>query len=156
MADYRCARKYGNASLYIAIFKTKRLYEKRQIDSGASTILSLAPWRLQPTVRSITHTSRVQPLLALSLGFIFSAILQFIPRFYRLIFSRWHGNMKNESTKVQNPRWNSYAGITPCIEQQVPRTNRLCIILRMHVECLAAPCRPSPVSRLFHAGCISS
>ena len=26
----------------------------------------------------------------------------------------------NESTKVQNPRRNSYAGITPCIEQQVP------------------------------------
>ena len=70
MADYRCARKYGNASLYIAIF------EKRQIDSGASTILSLAPWRLQPTIRSITHTSRGQPLLALSLGFIFSAIVK--------------------------------------------------------------------------------
>ena len=28
-----------------------------------------------------------------------------------------------------------------------------CIILRMRVECLAAPCRPSPVSRLFHGGC---
>ena len=58
--------------------------------------------------------------------------------------------------QVQNPRRNSYAGITPCIEQQVPRTNRLCIILCMRVECLAAPCRPSPVSRLFHAGCIST
>ena len=33
--------------------------------------------------------------------------------------------MANESTKVQNPRRNSYAGITPCIEQQVPRTYRL-------------------------------
>ena len=31
-----------------------------------------------------------------------------------------------------------------------------CIILRMRVECLAAPCRPSPVSRLFHGGCTSS
>ena len=31
-------------------------------------------------------------------------------------------NSLNESTKVQNPRRNSYAGITPCIEQQVPRT----------------------------------
>ena len=32
-----CARKYGNA---IAIFETKPLYEKRQINSGATTILS--------------------------------------------------------------------------------------------------------------------
>ena len=32
-----CAREYGNA---IAIFETKSLYEKRQINSGASTILS--------------------------------------------------------------------------------------------------------------------
>ena len=32
-----CARKYGNA---IAIFETKPLYEKRQIDSGATRILS--------------------------------------------------------------------------------------------------------------------
>ena len=31
------ARKYGNA---IAIFETKPLYEKRQIHSGATTILS--------------------------------------------------------------------------------------------------------------------
>ena len=76
MADYRCARKYGNALLYIAIFETKRLYKKRQIDSGASMILSLAPWRLHPTVHSITHTSRAQPLLALLLGFIFSAIVK--------------------------------------------------------------------------------
>ena len=30
------------------------------------------------------------------------------------------------------------------------------IILRMRVECLAAPSRPSPVSRLFHGGCTSS
>ena len=43
--------------------------------------------------------------------------------------------MANESTKVQNPRRNSYAGITPCIEQQVP-IYRLCILLRMRVECL--------------------
>ena len=35
MADYR--REYGSA---IAIFETKPLYEKRQIESGASTILS--------------------------------------------------------------------------------------------------------------------
>ena len=32
-----CARKYGNA---VAIFETKSLYEKHQINSGASTILS--------------------------------------------------------------------------------------------------------------------
>ena len=32
-----CARKYGNAT---AIFETKLLYEKRQIYSEASTILS--------------------------------------------------------------------------------------------------------------------
>ena len=32
-----CVRKYGSA---IAIFETKPLYEKRQIYSGASTILS--------------------------------------------------------------------------------------------------------------------
>ena len=40
MADYRAVvsgRKYGNA---IAIFETKPLYEKRRINSGASTILS--------------------------------------------------------------------------------------------------------------------
>ena len=45
------------------------------------------------------------------------------------------------------------------IEQQVPRTfhtDRLCIYCACAYECLAAPCRPSPVSRLFHAGCTSS
>ena len=33
---------------------------------------------------------------------------------------------------------------------------QMLIILRMRVECLAAPCRPSPVSRLFHTSCTSS
>ena len=59
--------------------------------------------------------------------------------------------MTNESTKVQNPRRNSYA---------VNRAMELCTyiiytsvvyILRMRVRVLAAPSRPSPVSRLFHA-----
>ena len=47
----------------------------------------------------------------------------------------------NESTKVQNPRRNSIA---------------LCIYCACAYECLAAPSRPSPVSRLFYAGCTSS
>ena len=34
--------------------------------------------------------------------------------------------------------------------------DRLCIYCACAYECLAAPCRPSPVSRLFHAGCTSS
>ena len=37
MADYLARRKYGND---IAIFATERSYEKRQIYSGATTILS--------------------------------------------------------------------------------------------------------------------
>ena len=58
----------------------------------------------------------------------------------------------NESTKVHNPRLNSlhHALNSKC---QGPSIYKLCIILRMRVECLAAP---SPVSRLFHAGCTSS
>ena len=32
----------------------------------------------------------------------------------------------------------------------------LCIYCAWAYECLAAPSRPSPVSRLFHAGCTSS
>ena len=31
-----------------------------------------------------------------------------------------------------------------------------CVYCACVYECLAAPCRPSPVSRLFHAGCTSS
>ena len=57
-----------------------------------------------------------------------------------------HGkNMYYESTKVQNPRRNSvhHALNSKC---QGP-----CIILRMRVECLAVPCRPSPVSGCFTA-----
>ena len=71
------------------------------------------------------------------------------------------------STKVQNPQQNSYAG-TGCRHYTMPcltlNSNSKCqgpsngtldtqCILR---ECLAAPSRPSPVSRLFHTGCTSS
>ena len=35
-------------------------------------------------------------------------------------------------------------------------TLALCIYCACAYECLAAPSRPSPVSRLFHAGCTSS
>ena len=34
--------------------------------------------------------------------------------------------------------------------------DRLCIYCACAYECLAAPCRPLPVSRLFHDGCTSS
>ena len=43
------ARKYGNA---IAIFETKPLYEKRQINSGATTILS---WLVGPVCRVVAR-----------------------------------------------------------------------------------------------------
>ena len=59
----------------------------------------------------------------------------------------------NESTKVQNTRRNSY---TPCVVSKTFHTrniDRLCIYCACAYGCLAAP---SPVSRLFHAGCTSS
>ena len=59
----------------------------------------------------------------------------------------------NESTKVQNPRRNSYAVNI----SSYAHTLALCIyILRMRVRVPRCPSRPSPVSRLFHAGCTSS
>ena len=69
----------------------------------------------------------------------------------------------NESTKVQNPRrnsyavnsrqqlWNSYA-----VNSSYAHTLALCIYCACAYEYLAAPSRPSPVSRLFHAVCTSS
>ena len=60
---------------------------------------------------------------------------------------------KNESTKVQNPRRNSYAVSSSYGAMHI---RVLFIYCACAYECLAAPSRPSPVSRLFHAGCTSS
>ena len=67
-------------------------------------------------------------------------------------------NGKNmNSTKVQNPRRNSYAG-TGCRHYTMHclTLNSYQCILRMRVRVPRCPSRPLPVSRLFHAGCTSS
>ena len=79
-------------------------------------------------------------------------------------------NVIMNSTKVQNPRQNSYAG-TGCrhytmhcltFEQQVPRNAHTVytlytLIYTAHARTSASlPSRASPVSRLFHTGCTSS
>ena len=75
-------------------------------------------------------------------------------------------NVIMNSTKVQNPRQNSYAG-TGCrhytmhcltFEQQVPRTTHIyTLIYTAHARTSASlPSRASPVSRLSHTGCTSS
>ena len=66
-------------------------------------------------------------------------------------------HVHNESTKVQNPRRNSYAGLTfnsSWLRSHIHYTS--VVYCACACECLAAPSRPSPVSRLFHAGCTSS
>ena len=68
-----------------------------------------------------------------------------------------HTHIYNESTKVQNPRRNSYAGLTfnsSWLRTHIHYTS--VVYCACTCECLAAPSRPSPVSRLFHAGCTSS
>ena len=65
-----------------------------------------------------------------------------------------HGNDRQH--KPEDPRRNSYAGLTfnSSYAHTVHYTSVVCIYCAC--ECLAAPSRPSPVSRLFHAGCTSS
>ena len=57
--------------------------------------------------------------------------------------------MHNEDTKVQNPRRNSYAGLTHSTAAGYARTYITLASCTAHARASASS-RPSPVSRLFH------
>ena len=63
-----------------------------------------------------------------------------------------------KSTKAQNPRRNSYAGLTfnSSYAHMYIHSSIVYRYCACAYECLAAPSRPSHVSCLFHAGCTSS
>ena len=70
------------------------------------------------------------------------------------LWDRDEGEEEKEESPVQNPR-RYYAGLT--FNSTYAHTyTALCIYCECAYECLAAPSRLSPVSRLFHAGCTSS
>ena len=118
-----------------------------------------------PQCDATLHVRTLRLLLIASTNFsVFALRVLAYTNFSDFLFAH---NVIMNSTKVQNPRQNSYAG-TGCrhytmhcltFEQQVPRYAHTVytLIYTAHARTSASlPSRASPVSRLFHTGCTSS